>query len=228
MRYFSRKHIFILMTGIFLLMVSCRKKYQATEEHMADYGWLLFENSAGRSDYNDSKTWFLSSVNEDTTYMDGYNGLGWTNGKLTELDSSLYYFERGLNFSPSLFDTTNIKHEIWAGLCFANNANGFDSLAIIWGDSLISDLTSGLTSLPWIFSHNNTNSDNIINHLDVRITLAASHFAVGDFDNSLTHMQTILSELESNTTLNPNVNTVTGRAELAAWIDSLQTVLSNR
>ena len=30
--------------------------------------------------------------------MDGYNGLGWSFGKLTDLDSSIYYFEKGLNF----------------------------------------------------------------------------------------------------------------------------------
>ncbi len=209
-------------------MVSCRKQYRATEVDMANYGWLLFENSVERSDYDDSKAWFLSSVNDDTMYMDGYNGLGWTNGKLTEIDSSLYYFERGLYFSQDIYDTTNVKHEIWAGLCFANNAKGLDSIAIVWGDSLISDLTNGLTFLQWTFSHNNVNSTNIINHLDIRITLAASNFAVGEFDNSLTHMQTILSELESNTTLNSDVNTVTGRAELAVWIDSLQTVLLNR
>ncbi len=227
MSNFSGKSIIILTAGILLLMVSCRKQYQATEEDMADYGWLLFENSAGRTDYDDSKSWFLSSVSDDTTYMDGYNGLGWTNGKLTDLDSSLYYFERGLNFSQSIFDTTNVKHEIWAGLCFANNAKGYDSIAIIWGDSLIS-VTSGLAFLPWTFSHNNINSNNIINHLDVRITLAASNFAIGRFDNSLTHLQKILSELESNTTLNSDVNTVAGRAELAVWIDSLQTELLKR
>ena len=198
MRYFSGKHIFILITVISLLMVSCRKQYDPTEVQMADYGWLLFENSASRADYDDSNEWFLTSVSEDSAYMDGYNGLGWTNGKLTILDSSLYYFERGLNFTQSIFDTTNIKHEIWAGLCFANNASGFDSLAIIWGDSLMTDLTSGLTSLPWVFSHNNINGNNIIDHLDVRVTLAASNFAVGEFDNSLSHLEIILDELECN------------------------------
>lgn len=223
----NRKYIiFLFALGIILTVVSCRKQYKATEQDMANYGWFLFEKAAINSDYTESISWFLESINEDTTYMDGYNGLGWSFGKLTDLDSSIYYFEKGLNFSESIYDTTNVRYEIWAGLCFASNAKGQDSMAIIWGDSLIDALTGGLTSTSWIFSHNNTNSNNNINHLDLRITMAASHFAEGEFSNSVTQMQSILSALSSTSTFNPDVNSVSGRSELAVWIDSLQTILS--
>ena len=47
---------------------------------------------------------------------------------------------------------------------------------------LIAALTDGLTSLPWTFTHNNSNSSNKINHLDLRVTMAASHFATGSFN----------------------------------------------
>ena len=128
----NRKYIiFLFALGIILTVASCRKQYKATEQDMANYGWFLFEKAAINSDYTESKSWFLESINEDTTYMDGYNGLGWSFGKLTDLDSSIYYFEKGLNFSESIYDTTNIRYEIWAGLCFASNANGQDSIAII-------------------------------------------------------------------------------------------------
>lgn len=220
--------IILFVSGWVLTIGSCRKQYEATEQDMSNYGWFLFEKAVIQSDYSESKNWFLESINEDTTYMDGYNGLGWSFGKLTELDSSIYYFEKGLNFSESIYDTTNIRYEIWAGLCFASNAKGQDSIAIIWGDSLVDALTSGLTSTTWMFSHNNTNSNNKINHLDLRITIAASHFAEGEFTNSVTHMQTILTELSSSSTFNPDVNTVSGRSELAVWIDSLQTILSTQ
>ncbi len=220
--------LILLMLVIALFVGSCRKQYHATEEDMADYGWFLFESAAIQSDYTNSKNWFLSSVNEDTMYMDVYNGLGWSYGKITDLDSSLYYFEKGLNFLPSLYDTTNIHYEIWAGLCFVNNAMGLDSLAIIWGNNLIDALTDGITSQSWTFTHNNINSSNKINHLDLRVTLAASHFAEGEFGNSVAHMRTILTELSGSTTFNPDVNTVSGRYELAVWIDSLQTILLSK
>ena len=222
----TKQNTFILlMLGLALFVGSCRKQYHATEKDMADYGWFLFEKAATQSNYTVSKNWFLSSVNEDTMYMDGYNGLGWSYGKITDLDSSIYYFEKGLNFQPSLYDTTNIHHEIWAGLCFVNNAMGLDSLAIIWGNNLIDALTDGITSQSWTFTHNNINSSNKINHLDLRVTLAASHFAEGEFGNSVAHLRTILTELSGSTTFNPDVNTVSGRYELAVWIDSLQTIL---
>ncbi len=224
-----RKYAIILFVlGWVLGISSCRKQYKATEQDMANYGWFLFEKAATNSDYISSKSWFSKSIIEDSTYMDGYNGLGWSFGKLTDLDSSIYYFEKGLRFTPSIFDTTNIRYEIWAGLCFASNAIGQDSFAIIWGDSLIDALTGGLTSTAWIFSHNNTISNNKINHLDLRITMAASHFAEGEFSNSVTQMQTILTELSSTSTFNPDVNSVSGRSELAFWIDSLQTILSTQ
>lgn len=228
MNTLKRYIIFVIALGTVLNIGSCRKQYTATEKDMADYGWFLFEKAAVKADYHSSKDWFLSSVAEDTTYMDGYNGLGWSYGKLTDIDSSIFYFERGLRFMPSIYDTTNIRYELWAGLCFANNAKGLDVAAVTWGDSLIDALNDGLSSLPWTFTHNNINSNNKINHLDLRITMAASHFATGSFNESVSHMQTILSELSSSSTFNPDVNTVSGRTELAVWIDSLQTLLSNQ
>lgn len=220
--------ILVMIFSVFVLN-SCRKQYKATEQHMADYGWLLYEKATGRSDYENSKEWFLSSVNEDTTYMDGYNGLGWSYGKLTEIDSSLYYFQKGLRFQPSIYDTANVRYQLWAGLCFANNAKGQNASSVLFGDSLISDLTTGLTSNPWTFSHNNINSNSKIDHLDVRVTLAASNYALGDFNTSIDHMQKILSELSNTTSsFNPDVNTVAGRTTLAVYIDSIQTILSSQ
>ena len=87
---------------------------------------------------------------------------------------------------------------------------GNDALSIQFGDSLIEDLSSGLTSRPWMFNHNNINSKNKIDHLDVRVTLAASNFAVSEFSNSVLHIQTILDGLSNSGTFEPDVNTVQG------------------
>ena len=49
--------IIVLALGIVLSINSCRKHYEATEQDMADYGWLLFEKAVSKSDYTDSKEW---------------------------------------------------------------------------------------------------------------------------------------------------------------------------
>jgi hypothetical protein len=58
--------------------------------------------------------------------------------------------------------------------------------------------------------------------------MAASNFAISEFSKSVNHIQSILTELSGSTTFNPDVNLVSGRAELAVWIDSLSTILSNQ
>ena len=59
---------------------------------MANYGWSLYE----QAEYVDSYEWFSNSIREDLDYQDGYNGLGWTFGKLVELDSAVQIFMIGL------------------------------------------------------------------------------------------------------------------------------------
>jgi len=220
--------LILIITGALFMIGSCRKQYEATEIHMADYGWLLYEQAVGKADYEKSNEWFHSSIHEDTTYMDAYNGLGWTYGILTYLDSSIIFFNKGLKFQESIYDTTDIRQQVWAGLCFAYNAFGNDELSIQFGDSLIENLSGGLSTKPWAFTHKNINSKNIIDHLDIRVTLAASNFAVSQFNNSVLHIQEILDGLSSSSTFEPDVNTIQGRAELAVWIDSLQSILSTR
>ena len=58
---------------------------------MANYGWSLYE----QAEYVDSYEWFSNSIREDLDYQDGYNGLGWTFGKLVELDSAIKTFMIG-------------------------------------------------------------------------------------------------------------------------------------
>ena len=69
------------------LFTAWRKQWSATEQDMANYGWNLYE----QGDYVTSYEWFSNSIIEDNNYQDGYNGLGWTFGKLVELDLSLIH-----------------------------------------------------------------------------------------------------------------------------------------
>lgn len=209
----------VLLAVIIVLAGACRKQWTATEMDMANYGWTLFESGS----YLESYEWFLNSIQEDSTYQDGYNGLGWALGKLQQTANSVTYFRQGLDLEPDPFITTNVPREILAGLCFIENAEGEDSLAIQWGDSLLAQLNAELEGGRWVFSHDTT-----INHLDVRVTIAISNYSIRNFETSLTHVQAILAEINPTApTWTTDVTTVEGRQALASKIEELQVFLAS-
>jgi len=212
----NNRYTTLFFLAICLGLFSCRKEYRATEIDLANYGWTLFDDG----NYTESNQWFIESVFEDSTYKDGYNGIGWSFGKMRDLDSSILYFETGLPYDQDENIVANVNKEIIAGLCFAYNAQGDDSLAIAWGDSLTFNWNENTI---WSFSHDTT-----ISHLDVYITMASSYFGVGDFANSLEQMQLILNIFTPGAGNNfvPNINTVAGRVELAGMIEDYQVVLN--
>ena len=210
------KHSRLLLSIFILLLIfaACRKQWNATEEDMANYGWTLYE----QGEYLDSYEWFSNSILEDLDYQDGYNGLGWTFGKLVELDSAVQVFDVGLTKpqNPRMIDI--VAHDILAGLTFAHSALKHDSSVVHYGDSLIWLIKQKIGEKTWIFPHDSTT-----NYLDVHVTLAMSYYALSDFAESLGHVQSI------KTALNPasppyvvNTNTIVGRDQLAAEIERLQ------
>ena len=208
------------ITMVMLIFAACRKQWNATEEDMANYGWILYE----QGDYIASYDWFSNSVREDENYQDGYNGLGWTFGKLVELDSAVQAFDVGLTKqqNPRMLDI--VAHDILAGLTFAHSALKQHSSAVAYGDSLIWLLEQQKDDKTWTFPHDSTT-----NYLDVHVTLALSYFALSDFTESLEHVQAI------KTALNPasppyvvDTKTVRGRNQLAAEIEYLQNYLQGR
>ena len=205
---------------VMLIFAACRKQWNATEEDMANYGWTLYE----QGEYLDSYEWFSNSILEDLDYQDGYNGLGWTFGKLVELDSAVQVFDIGLTKpqNPRMIDI--VAHDILAGLTFAHSALKHDSSVVHYGDSLIWLIKQKIGEKTWIFPHDSTT-----NYLDVHITLALSYYALSDFAESLGHVQSI------KTALNPasppyvvNTTTIVGRDQLAAEIEYLQNYLRGR
>ena len=99
MKNLARMQLLLLMAAI-LIGTGCRKRVTATDEDMSEYGWVLYAEGK----FVESNEWFVSAVIRDTTYKDGYNGQGWTYGKLGEIDSSVFRFEKGLE--KALTDTT--------------------------------------------------------------------------------------------------------------------------
>ena len=203
-----------------LLLGACRKQWSATEEDMANYGWSLYE----QSEYLASYEWFSNSILEDEHYQDGYNGLGWSYGKLVELDSAIQAFEVGLTKPQNPRMLNIVAHDIMAGLTFAHSALKHDSSVVAYGDSLIWLINQQIGEKTWIFPHDSTT-----NYLDIHVTLALSYYALSDFTESLENVQAI------KTALNPasppyvvNTNTVRGREELAAEIEYLKNYLQGR
>ena len=205
---------------VMIIFAACRKQWNATEEDMANYGWTLYE----QGEYLDSYEWFSNSILEDLDYHDGYNGLGWTFGKLVEMDSAVQVFNVGLTKpqNPRMLDI--VAHDILAGLTFAHSALKHDSSVVHYGDSLIWLIKQKIGDKTWIFPHDSTT-----NYLDVHVTLALSYYALSDFAESLGHVQSI------KTALNPasppyvvNTTTIVGRDQLAAEIEYLQNYLQGR
>jgi len=208
--------LFIMAIGL-ITMDACRKKFYATAEDMAEYGWELFETK----EYLPSNAWFLDAVSEDSDWKDGYNGLGWTYAKLMVLDSSINHFTTGLAKKQHQWNPIDVQSEILAGLTFANHALGKDAKVIQYGrtflDSTVKPLTAG-----WMFTH-----DSLLNYLDVRITLAASYFAVGKFDSTILQVTVILDSLNSSE-LPITDTTLVGRKEMAKQIMTLQDYLLSK
>jgi len=212
--------LLIGITMVMIIFAACRKQWSATDEDMANYGWTLYE----QGEYLDSYEWFSNSIQEDLDYQDGYNGLGWTFGKLVELDSAVQVFDIGLTKpqNPRMLDI--VAHDILAGLTFAHSALKHDSSVVHYGDSLIWLIKQKIGEKTWVFPHDSTT-----NYLDVHVTLALSYYALSDFAESLGHVQSI------KTALNPasppyvvNTTTIVGRDQLAAEIEYLQNYLQGR
>jgi len=210
-----RKTTLLFMITIGVISIdACRKNYDATAEDMSEYGWVLYT----AEDYLSSNEWFNSSIVENDKWKDGYNGLGWSYAKLMVIDTSIAHFITGLATEKDKWMTTDVQSEILAGLVFAYHAKGLDAAAVTYGRAFIDSTAKPLTP-GWIFSH-----DSLLNHLDVRITLASSYFAVGKFDSASLQVQIVLDSLNSSVIAISDTS-LEGRRKMAEQISSLQTSL---
>ena len=223
-----------------LIFAACRKEWKATEEDMANYGWTLFELASDKDDYEEVLTWFSNATMKDTNYQDGYNGMGWTYGKLssysinpdgseeTDLIDGITQFLIGEGKPQNPRIDHNVWHDILAGLTFAYSALKEDSLAIVWGDSLISEIEKDRVT--WSFSRELVDNEGNYptDYLDVHITLALAKFVrsttVDDFNGSEYHVDAIISA-RNLSDFNANYTTIVGQEKLAAKIKELQEIL---
>ena len=218
------KHTTLVLGSLIFLILSfnCRQPVIPTEEDLAGYGWTLYETG----EYQEAREWFYDAVDKDSSYADGFNGIGWCFGKLRQADSAAVYFliSQTKPFDP--YDTPDLDLDLYAGLTFSYSGMHIDSLVRTYATYVLVDRPE---LGPWYFSH-----DKKINHLDIRLELALADFNMGYFVSCRDNLQSIYNDTyyQSFPSNNPqaltmNVETVSGRAELAQILQSLQQTLKN-
>lgn len=221
------RHTFILMIMIMLVCTGCRKRVAATDEDMTEYGWVLYVEGK----YLESNEWFVNAVARDTTYKDGYNGQGWTYGKLGEIDSSIVRFEKGIRKANRLgelswedqklkFQNHDPLLESIAGVTLAYHAKNLHGMAVDSG--LVFMEMSGDTNYDvaqgapnWSFSR-----DEMLNSKHIVWTIASSFFAEGRYSESLDYANR-LNVID----VTFDVTTTIGVQKLASEIARLRTTL---
>ena len=212
----------ISLIALMLIATNCRQSVIPTEEDLAGYGWILYE--AG--EYQEAREWFYDAVAKDSSYADGYNGIGWCFGKLRQADSAAVYFHVSQTKPFDTYDTPDLDLDLYAGLTFAYSGMNIDSLVREYSTYVLVERPE---LGPWYFSH-----DLKINHLDVKLELALADFNMGYFISCRDNLQSIYNDsyyqsFPSNIVkaLTMNVETLSGRAELAQLLQSLQQTLKN-
>ena len=219
---FLKQYKSIFLFGFILLSMNCRQPVIPTEEDLADYGWTLYETGK----FQEAKEWFYDAVAKDSSYADGYNGIGWCYGKLRRADSAAAYFHISQTKPFDSYDTPDLDLDLYAGLTFAYSGMHVDSLVREYATYV---LVERPILGPWKFSH-----DKKINHLDVRLELALADFNMGYFTSCRDNLQSIYNDSSYQSypqnaveSLTMNVETLLGRAELAQLLQSLQQTLKN-
>ena len=207
---------------VLILSNGCRQPVIPTEEDLAGYGWTLYE----QGEYQEAREWFYDAVDKDSSYADGFNGIGWCFGKLRQADSAAAYFHISQTKPFDPYDTPDLDLDLYAGLTFAYSGMHVDSLVRTYAAYVLVERPE---LGPWYFSH-----DNKINHLDIRLELALADFNMGYFVSCRDNLQSIYNDtyFQSFPSNNPkaltmNVETVLGRAELAQILQTMQQALKS-
>jgi len=219
---FSIIKYIITFVCILILSNGCRQPVIPTEEDLAGYGWTLYE----QGEYQEAREWFYDAVDKDSSYADGFNGIGWCFGKLRQADSAAAYFHISQTKPFDPYDTPDLDLDLYAGLTFAYSGMHVDSLVRTYAAYVLVERPE---LGPWYFSH-----DNKINHLDIRLELALADFNMGYFVSCRDNLQAIYNDtyFQSFPSNNPkaltmNVETVLGRAELAQILQTMQQALKS-
>ena len=224
--------VFILVT--LSIGPGCRQNYVPTDEEMADYGWILFS----QGDYVGARDWFQLSVDKDSTYMDGYCGMGWSNGKLGYADTAYQYFYMGkdMNYDDIRFPNhVNLPIDIVGGLVFASSAIANDSLTIAYSqefdfkqNQIQVDLGDG--DFRWSLKEvlfTSLEYDSKIDAQDVRLAWSMAQYNSSQFIECVSNIRIIWDNADIPGVFDPDISTVQGRNLIAKELEKLQLLLSS-
>ncbi len=226
-----KQHRLLLPLLILLLIfVACRREWLPTEEDYTDYGWTLYQD--GR--FKESNHWFQNAIDENMNYKDGYNGMGWSEQKMSlwntepNLDNAIDHFKKGLKKDDNPRSLHNVDFDLFAGLTFSYSIKDpagttyYTDSTIFYGDSLINLINEEQYEQTWYFPHDTTTD-----YLDIHVTLAWAKFLKKQYNVSLEDHVRLLEDKCGWLTISPDFQTATGIHELAARIEELADHLYN-
>jgi tetratricopeptide (TPR) repeat protein len=164
-----------------------------TDAEVLDDAWSALDDG----DLAEAEEEFRRLLSREALIPQALDGLGWTFTVGADPDSALANFRRA---AAAGVDTTDVQDQARAGQCFAENAMGHHDEAITAGE---------MVTMPWSLVLDRTYDGD-----DVHLTLASSHYMLGDFEDSLQALNQVINFVA-------DVETVEGRAALAAKIEEL-------
>lgn len=200
-----KKYTILILSILILVLANCRDKLEPEVDDFVEYGWVLYEER----DFAGAFAEFQSGLDMDSSYADGYNGMGWCYIEFDDADSAWLFFDEGLLYDND--DSSQVRFEMLAGIAFAYHGMGNYNDAIIEAEEL-HDLNPIFE-----FSHNFR-----INFKDIMILIATCYFSEGDFVQSKSWIEDLLVILDLEPDWDPDVSTPQGQAELALMIEELQ------
>ena len=155
-------------------------------------------NALHLGDTATAESGFRTLIARGVLLPEAYDGLGWTFTVAADAQAALDNFRTAVELGV---DDTGANDQARAGQCFAANATGNHAEAIDAGNRVAEN---------WTFIHTSE-----LTFADVALTMASSHYRLGEFTESLAALQM------ADPSFNADVGTVDGRALLAARIEEL-------
>ncbi len=195
-----KKYISILIVIVAILaLIGCSDDNDKKPNYQAklETAWHNFETA----NYTEAIAGFQELIDSGELVAEAYNGLGWCNLYLDDLDAANSAFSNGLQNEPE----DAVYQDIVAGLTFVYDAQNLPNACLTVSENVNPD---------WGFDHW-TFSFSPLNYEDIIVLRAVSYYALGDFANSLLEVQRIDGAFTAD------VSTAEGRAALAGKIEEL-------
>lgn len=161
-----RFSLILVLFAVAFGVSGCEKEEDLIDEViLTQKGWEDYM----RGDYEDAKGKFEEAVKFAPGFVPAYVGLGWTHGKMANLQASIENFQNALFEEPGNADAL-------AGIAFAYLAD--DNY-----EQAIANANQALAIEPgYSFERDDATSQ------DLHMVLAESYYYMGDFDNAQTEL----------------------------------------